>query len=305
MMRLSRFGRKSPPPLIKWTGSKRTQAKAIATLMPPHERYIEPFLGGGSVLYFATAPVTLASDIYAPLMELWQLFQQTPQSVIDNYRGQWTLLNEELAAMNPNERGRGKPRYYYTVRERFNQTANPLDLNFLLRTCVNGIVRFNGEGKFNNSFHLSRRGITPDNFRRVVNVWHPRLAKVEFGCQDYITALRDAREGDFVYLDPPYAGNRQRYSKNLDVDKFLAVLADLNRKNVKWALSFDGWRGMHNLEFEIPTELFIHKISVPSGNSAVRKVLRGSIEPVHETLYLNYSPSLIETPYFCGSMPMM
>jgi hypothetical protein len=135
------------PSLIKWTGSKRSQAIQIAAEMPPYHRYIEPFLGGGALLYLAGGPGSLVGDVYSPLIELWKLFQCAPMEVTANYRAQWKNLQKKF------------PDYYYVVRDRFNHHPNPLDLNFLMRTCVNGIVRFNNQGKFNNSFHLSRRGM--------------------------------------------------------------------------------------------------------------------------------------------------
>ena len=39
------------PSLLKWTGSKRCQAARIAALAPNHNRYYEPFLGGGALLW--------------------------------------------------------------------------------------------------------------------------------------------------------------------------------------------------------------------------------------------------------------
>jgi DNA adenine methylase len=36
--------------------------------------------------------------------------------------------------------------YYYEVRKRFNDTANPLDFLFLSRACFNGMMRFNKKG---------------------------------------------------------------------------------------------------------------------------------------------------------------
>ena len=264
------------PSLIKWTGSKRSQAIQIAAEMPPYRRYIEPFLGGGALLYLAGGPGSLAGDVYSPLIELWKLFQHSPMEVIANYRMQWKKLQKEF------------PGYYYIVRDRFNHHPNPHDLNFLMRTCVNGIIRFNDQGKFNNSFHLSRRGMDPARFEDVVAKWTSVIQGIEFLCQDYETTLSEACEGDFAYLDPPYAGNHQRYVRNLDIDRFWSVLDSLNSRGVKWALSFDGRRGEIDLSHDVPKLLYKRRLMFTSGNSAVHKVLNGPIERVDESLYLNY-----------------
>ena len=282
--------RKSVLALIKWTGSKRSQASAIAALMPPHQRYIELFLGGGSVLYLAAAPGAVASDAYAPLIALWRLLQTEPERVVENYSRQWAILNHELnrIAARGLQSTKGVPEYYYTVRDRFNENGDPLDLNFLTRTCVNGIIRFNDRGEFNNSFHLSRRGMTPGRFQQAVETWHPVLQAVAFVCQDYTETLAATVAGDFVYLDPPYAGNRQRYTQDLDPAALFHHLETLNRKGVKWALSFDGKRGCRDLTQPVPESLFARRLFLSSGNSPVNKVLNGPVEPVQESLYLNY-----------------
>lgn len=278
------------PSLIKWTGSKRSQASAIWSVMPHYQRYIEPFLGGGALLYLAAVPSSIAGDIYEPLIRLWQLIQVEPENVINDYERKWIVLKEELdnVDLDKVQPGDRIPRYYYMIREQFNQTKDPLDLNFIMRTCVNGIVRFNDKGEFNNSFHLSRRGMEPQHFKRIVELWHPVIQGVEFMCQDYIDTLDMAEKSDFVYLDPPYAGNRQRYIKDLDLERFLTALEGLNRRGVKWALSFDGRRGSKNLFHTIPKPIFKRRLLLASGNSAVNKVLNGPIEQVEESLYLNY-----------------
>ena len=48
--RISHGSRGKVPSLMKWTGSKRSQAGRIAALAPPFERYYEPFVGGGALL---------------------------------------------------------------------------------------------------------------------------------------------------------------------------------------------------------------------------------------------------------------
>jgi len=270
------LGGRRIPSLIKWTGSKRSQAEAIRKLMPEYERYFEPFLGGGAMLYLAARPKSVGGDVYSPLIELWKAVQAEPDSVVKDYEDQWTKLQADF------------PGYFYKVRERFNRQPNPLDLSFLMRTCVNGIVRFNDSGEFNNSFHLSRKGMEPRRFEQTVQAWSERIRGVRFLCQDYEATVAEAHEGDFVYFDPPYAGNHQRYVEDLDIERFFTVLESLNRRGVKWAWSFDGQRGGTDLSHPVPASLYKRRLLLASGNSAVGKVLNGPVEQVEESLYLNY-----------------
>ena len=278
------------PSLIKWTGSKRSQAHAIAEHFPPHRRYIEPFVGGGSVLFLAAHPGAIAGDLYGPLIQLWTLVQRDPDTVIDHYQTQWYVLQTELDCV-PVADAVGRPRFpaaFYDVRDRFNATHDPLDLSFLMRTCVNGIVRFNRDGAFNNSFHVSRRGMRPDRFAKIVGAWHDVLRDVRFVCQDYRQTLAEAGPEDLVYLDPPYAGSRQRYVADLDLDPFFGALEELNTRGVRWVLSFDGKRGDSALTQEVPGELYRRHLYLRSGDSAVKRVLGGVVEGVEESLYLGF-----------------
>lgn len=264
------------PSLLKWTGSKRSQAASIVGLIPAHERYFEPFLGGGSVLYLAARPGSVAGDLYGPVIDFWRLAQGAPRSLTDDYYAQWKALQADL------------PGYFYVVRRRFNESPNPLDLNFLMRTCVNGIVRFNDKEEFNNSFHLSRPGMHPERFSGIVEKWHRRLVGVELICGDYEATVELAGHKDVVYFDPPYAGSSNRYVADLDTSRFFEVLERLNSRGVKWLLSFDGIRGASNLTYPVPTELFRRHVMLSSGHSLVGKVLNGNVEDVAESLYINF-----------------
>jgi len=267
------------PSLIKWTGSKRSQALQIAAIAPRHyNKYYEPFIGSGAMMYLLGRPGSVGGDIYKPLIMLWRLIRDDPTYLIFNYKKQWNLLQDD------------SPDYYYTVRSRFNQANKPEDLNFLLRTCVNGIARFNKSGKFNTSFHLSRDGMHPKNFRAIVKAWTPKIQDIKFVVKDYEETISSAKRTDFIYFDPPYAGNKQRYIADLDFDRFCRVLDKLNSKQIKWALSFDGIRGNVNYNISMPKDLYRKKMLINSGHSAVSKVLNGSIESVSEALYLNYKP---------------
>ncbi|MDW4528791.1 Dam family site-specific DNA-(adenine-N6)-methyltransferase [Rossellomorea marisflavi] len=269
--------RETIPPILKWTGSKRKQANQIFRQFPKeYDRYIEPFVGGGAVLYLAANKKSIANDIYKPLIEFWELLKNNPEDLISYYQNEWEILQKDF------------PNYYYDVRERFNLEPNGRDLSFLTRTCVNGIVRFNKEGNFNNSLHLSRRGMKPSNFAKIVKKWNERIQNVTFMNKDYREILETTRPGDLVYLDPPYAGSNNRYIADLDIDFFFDELEKLNSKGVKWLLSFDGKRGEADLQYPVPKELYVNKEFLSNGKSTLNQVLNGQSLEVLETLYKNF-----------------
>lgn len=265
------------PSLIKWTGSKRLQASEIQKYIPKdYNRYFEPFLGGGSVLYNNSAHESFGNDIYKPLVEIWNKVKSNPLEVIAQYKEDWERLQVDF------------PGYFYTVRDRFNQHQNGQDLLFLSRTAVNGIIRFNSKGEFNNSLHLSRRGMKPTSFEKIVMKWHKKLGNTTFYAKDFMDFLNMASDGDFVYLDPPYANSKNRYIQNLELENLFATLQSLNEKGVKWALSFDGTRGDEDLKYPVPNFLFKRVVMINNGSSKVGQVLNKKQETVHEALYMNY-----------------
>lgn len=265
------------PSLIKWTGSKRLQATEIQEYIPKvFSRYLEPFLGGGSILFNNTSHESLVNDVYSPLIQIWKFVKEKPDYVVEYYTSNWNKLQADF------------PDYFYVVRDRFNKSFDGLDLLFLSRTAVNGIIRFNNQGLFNNSIHLSRRGMKPTTFAKIVHKWSQKLNNTTFFCEDYKEFLLKAQKDDFVYLDPPYANSKNRYIQNVNSEELFEILRQLNKKSVKWALSFDGKRGETDLQYPIPNDIFKRVFLISNGNSKVGQVLNGKQEIVHEALYMNY-----------------
>ena len=263
-------------PAIKWSGSKRSQTRYIVPLIPPHRTYYEPFVGGGSVLYALHPQKAVCGDICAPLIALWNRIKYYPTRLADSYESRWNRLQTE---------GQG---VYYEIRDRFNREQDPEDFLFLTRTCVNGLTRFNAQGEFNNSFHLPRKGIQPNSLREILLDWSSHIQNVRFVCADYTVTTRNAEKGDFVYLDPPYAGTKGIYYGKLDYERFFGYLHDLNGRGVRFALSFDGKRDGYDYGIDLPHDLYKRKMQLPSGLSTFRKVQNGKNDMVYETLYLNY-----------------
>lgn len=138
-------------PVIKWSGSKRSQAGKIIRYFPKEiDTYYEPFCGGASVLYrLLNSDIKVkrfvCSDINEGLINLWNEIIQHPDLVATHYENMWKELNAD------DDKQRKKD-YFTKVRERYNKEHNPLDFMFIMRTTTNGMPRYNKEGNFNNSF---------------------------------------------------------------------------------------------------------------------------------------------------------
>lgn len=268
------------PPVIKWSGSKRSVAAELAAYFPYFNRYFEPFVGGGSMLPFRKHLNGSASDIMPELIRLWTVIRDTPDVAIDGYTKRW--LNRQK---NGHE-------VYYEVRESFNRTRNPIDFLFLSRTCVNGLIRFNKDGDFNNSLHHTRPGIAPDTLAQVIMMWSKAIQGVGFAVADYKTALEPVCSGDFVFLDPPYESTKGRYqAASFDSERLYLELRRLNDIGAKWMLTYDGQAGKREYRVGLPEELYKTKVQINTGNSPFTRMMKQDLDAVTESVYLNYEPS--------------
>lgn len=264
-------------PAIKWSGSKRSQAKQIVKLFPKYDRYFEPFVGGGSVLIRTGAKTAICGDICKPLIDFWNLLKTNPDSLADKYTESWNQLQE------------GGQQVYYDIRKRFNEKQDPADFLFLSRTCVNGLIRFNQKGEFNNAFHHTRKGINPATLKEILSYWSKRIKNYTFIHGDYTQTTKDITENDLIYMDPPYYNTKGMYYGKLDYQKFFDYLEDFNSRNIKFVLSFEGKRGNDGSYFkEIPKHLFKQHHFFQSGLSSFNKVMDNKNKLVKESLYLNY-----------------
>lgn len=264
-------------PVIKWSGSKRYVAPQLSKYISKQKRYIEPFIGGGAMLPFRQIVNAVASDIIPELVSLWKQIQSNPAGVAAEYQIRWDRLQKEGHCV------------YYEVRDSFNKTRNEFDFLFLTRTCVNGLIRYNTNGEFNNSMHKNRPGINPKTFKEILLKWSRFISDVEFRECDYRETLRDANKNDFVFLDPPYGGTKDRYTKTeFILAEFYNELERLNSVGVKWILTFDGTAGNREYDFQLPQELFKHKTEIKTGNSPFTKSMKTSIDAVYESVYFNF-----------------
>ncbi|WP_165252049.1 Dam family site-specific DNA-(adenine-N6)-methyltransferase [Paludisphaera soli] len=269
--------------LIKWTGGKRRQARRIVGHLPDKiAAYHEPFLGGGAVLY-----ELLGSDIRVgriecgdtcvPLIELWQVIRDDPEGLARSYAEMWTLLQD------------GGGGFYYRVREEFNRRPHPYLFFFLLRTCRNGLVRFNRRGDFNAGFHQGRPGMSPESVEAVLDDWRRRLADrpVRFSVRDYRET--NAEAGDVLYLDPPYQTRGGGYYSGM-ID-FGAFFAWLQGQRGDHFLSLNGSIDGRDRTVAVPADLYDDHFLLDNGVSTFDRLLGTGSLPVRDSLYVKRRPA--------------
>ncbi len=198
---------KAPP--IKTQGIKTKLAPFIASRVEwdRRGRWVEPFLGSGAVLLNVRPPRALAADSCAPIINFYRALQS----------GQITAARVETFLQREGERlqTEGASRYY-AIRERFNDTGNPLDFLFVSRACFNGLMRFNRKGRFNTPFCKKPERFRPAYITKICNQvqWASdamRGRDWEFARVDWRETLAGVGEEDFIYADPPYAGRHADY----------------------------------------------------------------------------------------------
>ena len=277
-------------PIIKWSGSKRSQCEEILPKFPHNiNTYYEPFCGGCSMLMGLlhsdiTVKRYVCSDLNGDLINLWNEIKENPDEVYETYKKLWEELNKD----NDIDR---KKKYFEQQRTEYNKTHSPLIFFFIMRTTTNGMPRYNSRGEFNNSFHVTRNGIEPERLKPILYDWSIKLKRnnVEFRHCSYDSILKDVKKDDFVYLDPPYANTKGMYFGGIDLNAFFDFLRSLTKKDVKFALSFDGKSGEEDNTYSVPKDCYMKHYYIKSGNSSFKRTIGNNKNAiVWESLYLNY-----------------
>jgi DNA adenine methylase len=277
------------PQPFQYQGSKRALASLILQYLPVSAiRLVEPFCGSAA-LSIATAARGRAkefwlNDVNAPLAKLLALIVNSPKDLGKFYKELWRADHEDALE------------HYYQVRELFNRTQDPQLLLYLLARCVKGAVRYNADGLFNQSPDKRRLGTQPGTMQANLNAISALLrGKTIITSLSYENVLANVREDDVVYMDPPYQGvcgeRDSRYFSGIAFDDFVAQLAVLNLKSVRYLVSYDGRLGDRTYGRRLPAKLHLTLVEIEAGRST-QATLLGRDEMTVESLYL--SPVLAE-----------
>ena len=272
-------------PFVKWAGGKTQLLEVIESHLPEtFNRYFEPFVGGGALLFKLQPTAFSINDSNEELICVYKCLEN---------KELFELLKKELLKHEENH----SEEYYYQVREmdKLEGFYNlPIYIRagrmiYLNKTCFNGLYRVNSKGYFN----------VPSGKKKVVNCFDKKTfdnlnlffknRKPVITNVDFEEAVKNAKAGDFVYFDPPYDTWEEKnsftsYDKNAfgkeEQVRLAKVFKELSDKGVYVMLS------NHNTKFINELYKGFHITVVPAKRMINSKADgRGEVEEVIITNY--------------------
>ncbi len=251
--------------LLKWVGNKQKQADEIIKYFPPSfDTYFEPFLGSGGVLGVLAPENAVASDTFAPLIEIWKTLHKNKE-----------LLKEQYAVRYQYIQTHGKKLAYAKVLASYNAKPNGADLLFLCRACYGGVVRFRKADGYMSTPVGVHDPISPESFANRVDIWHARTKQTEFVHSGFQQMMQSAKAGDLVYCDPPYVDSQTILygAQSFSLPLLLQSIEDCKSRGVHVALSIDGTKfsGRKICNVPVPKGLFAREESISVGRSMLKR----------------------------------
>lgn len=186
-------------PFVKWAGGKRQLIPQIRDRMPEkYNDYYEPFVGGGAVIFDLLPVNALINDINKALINTYRTICNEPDAFL-----------KEVNRLDNDMWEDGK-KYYYSIREHYNDKLMRSEYDvelaalfvFINKHCFNGLYRVNGKGLFNVPYNNSRRVSIDEDVIMAISEY---LRGVTIKDGDFEQACKNAKKGDFVFIDSPYA----------------------------------------------------------------------------------------------------
>jgi DNA adenine methylase len=227
-------------PFVKWAGGKRQLMDAIMEAMPKNIRnytYVEPFIGGGAVLFNIQPKNAIVNDFNSELINVYNVVKENLDELIIDLK-----------------KHRNESEYFYHIRSldrsedfaKIGKIQRASRLIYLNKTCYNGLYRVNNAGEFNSPFgRYKNPNIVNELVLRAVSSYlNSNNIQILFG--DYYDVLKNIDKNSFVYLDPPYhpiseSSNFTGYIQGgwniFDQVRLREACDELTKKGIKFLLS--------------------------------------------------------------------
>jgi DNA adenine methylase len=257
--------------------------------------WIEPFVGTGVVGFNVRPNKALFADSNPHIIRFY--------NDIKNGKINSKIVRDYLSGESENLKEKGET-HYYDIRARFNSEYNTLDFLFLNRACFNGVMRFNGKGKFNVPFCKKNERFSKSYITKITNqvLGAEQLIKYydwEFIVQEYDVTISSAKENDFIYCDPPYVDRHVDYYNSWNEDDEYKLFTLLSNSSSNFILSTwhsNKYRENKYIEkywssfFIITKEHFYHVGGSEDNRNSMLEALVFNYKPSLDVLYTHIEP---------------
>ena len=212
-------------PFLKWVGGKTQIIDSIISKLPKAiNNYHELFVGGGSVLFAILSlqkhdKIIIKDKIYAydiniNLINMYKNVQNNKDElykILKSYYDKYDSITGTIINRKPKtieEAQTSKESYYYWIRYKYNNIdKNTIECSALFilinKICFRGMYR-EGPNGYNVPYGHYKKTPSLISKNELDNI-SSLIKDVEFKHKCFIESLKDIKELDFVYLDPPYA----------------------------------------------------------------------------------------------------
>lgn len=196
-------------PFVKWAGGKRQIIDKLLKYAPDEfNTYYEPFVGGGALLFELAPKNAVINDFNDELMNVYTCIKDS-----DKFEKMCKELNHHEAEHSEE--------YYYKIRniDRDRKKYNKLPdykkaarTIYLNKACFNGLYRVNSKNEFNVPFGKKEHVNTYEGQNLGIICGYLNFNNVEILSTDFEEAVKSAKEGDFIYFDPPYDSDKNIFT---------------------------------------------------------------------------------------------
>jgi DNA adenine methylase len=183
-------------PFLKWVGGKRQIMPEIVAQLPENiKTYVEPFIGGGAVLFYIQPKKAIINDFNSELINVYRIIKNNLEELIIDL-----------------QKHKNESDYFYEIRgvdrtekfKKMTEIEKASRVIYLNKTCFNGLYRVNNSGEFNSPFgrYKNPNIVNEPTLRAVSHYLNEN--DIQLQNTDYEEIMKAADKNSFIYLDPPY-----------------------------------------------------------------------------------------------------
>jgi DNA adenine methylase len=228
---------------VRRPGNKTNFLKYIIPRIPEFSgTYIEPFLGTGAVYLHLLPNKAILNDLNKDIIGIWKLAREDPEYLIKEIE----TFKKNFLPLSNQEKLKKCQELLYKL-DSFKEDKRTAIYLLLSYCSLNGVLETNKEYKiislYGNIYTKNSAHIFTEKYKEKLRELPNILKKVKIYSKDYSQVIAKAKQGDFVFLDPPYI-ERKTYRFNYDikgtsfsVTNLKDQLEALTIKKVKWMMT--------------------------------------------------------------------